>query len=170
MAAPVLILSGSARRDGNTARMVARLADRIGDGAQVIDLNGLAIGAYVYGGAHDRDDFAGIVAAMLHHRRIVFATPVYWYAMSGLMKTLFDRCSDLVGRPEGRALGGRELWLAANGTDAGLPDGFEVPFARTAEWFDMDWRGATYLAMGDDGPPDEAALAPLDDLARAFAA
>jgi multimeric flavodoxin WrbA len=170
MGADVLILSGSARSDGNTARMVSRLAERIGGGAQVINLNEMTIGPYGYGGAYDRDDFACVVSAMLAHRRLLFATPVYWYAMSGLMKTLFDRFSDLLGRPEGRALGGRELWLVANGTDAALPDGFEVPFARTAEWFDMDWCGTTYLAMGDDGPSDEAALASLDDLARALGA
>ena len=42
------------------------------------------------------DEFLKIIQAMIESDVIVFATPVYWYAMSGSMKIFFDRFSDLI--------------------------------------------------------------------------
>jgi len=88
-----------------------------------------------------RDDFQIVVGRMLEHQQIILATPVYWYAMSGLMKTFFDRLTDLLSNPEarklGRALAGRNVWVLATGTDEKLPAGFGVPFQKTAEYFSM---------------------------------
>jgi hypothetical protein len=41
------------------------------------------------------------------------------------------------------------VWLIATGTDPQLPQGFEVPFARTAGYFDMTYRGCAYLNTGE---------------------
>jgi multimeric flavodoxin WrbA len=161
----VLVIAGSARRDGNTGRVVARLSSAIGARMTLIDLNDLDIAPFRYGGTPDCDDFASVASAMRTHRHILFATPVYWYAMSGRMKILFDRFTDLLGNPDGRALAGRHMWLVATGTDADLPDGFDVPFARTADWCAMDWRGATYILAESEAPLSETALARLDELA-----
>ena len=59
----------------------------------------------------ESDQFLEIVDVMLQHDKIIFATPVYWYAMSSLMKTFFDRWSDLVRveKPKGRAMAGANL-------------------------------------------------------------
>lgn len=67
---------------------------------------------------------------MLHDDKIIFATPVYWYSMSGLMKTFFDRLTDLVTiqKSVGRKLKGKETFLFAVGTDDLLPAGFTIPF------------------------------------------
>lgn len=51
------------------------------------------------------------------------------------------------------------------GTDPEPPAGFEEPFARTAGFFAMDWRGMAYVRSDRGNPLDEAALAPLADLA-----
>ncbi len=83
---------------------------------------------------------------------VVFATPVYWYAMSGAMKAFFDRMTDLLetSKELGRQLKGKGFWLIASGTDLALPEGFEVPFARTAEYFGNQYRGSEYLYTGPD--------------------
>ena len=83
---------------------------------------------------------------------IVFATPVYWYAMSAPLKFFFDRLTDLTEnlKPIGKALAGKSVWLIATGTDPELPDGFEVPFCRTAEYFDMRYRGVVYHHPGEE--------------------
>lgn len=39
------------------------------------------------------DDYQEIVEEMLKHDTIIFATPLYWYGMSGLMKNFVDRWS-----------------------------------------------------------------------------
>lgn len=85
---------------------------------------------------------------MLASEHIVFATPVYWYSMSGTMKGFFDRLTDLLVDPEnrelGRAFAGRNVWLLATGADESLPSGFQEPFASTAAYFGMVWQQAFY--------------------------
>lgn len=39
------------------------------------------------------DDFHEIATKLLEHNKIVFATPIYWYSMSGIMKNFIDRWS-----------------------------------------------------------------------------
>lgn len=44
------------------------------------------------------DDYANIVSAKMHDAEvIVFATPVYYYGMSGNLKTMLDRANPLYG-------------------------------------------------------------------------
>jgi hypothetical protein len=40
--------------------------------------------------------------------------------------------------------------MIATGTDLELPEGFEVPFARTATYLSMRYRGSAYLYTGKD--------------------
>lgn len=104
---------------------------------------------------------------MLAARAILFATPVYWYAMSGRMKTLFDRFTDLLsdrdGQRRGRSLAGRQVWALAVGTDPAPPPGFNEPFRLTAAYLGLDWRGALYLSTA--GPAEH-----WQDQLAAFAA
>jgi len=82
----------------------------------------------------------------LQHRVVVFATPVYWYAMSGILKTFFDRLTDLVTvqKYSGRKLEGKSVFVLTVGSDEKLPDGFEIPFELTSQYFDMDYKGCIY--------------------------
>lgn len=150
MAKQVLVISASPHSGGETAKAVAALID--GTDAAHIDLMDYKISHYDYGHANAVDDFVAVSARMLTATDIVFATPVYWYAMSGPMKVFFDRLSDLITirKDEGRALKGRRVWLLANGAEAELPEGFTVPFRRTAEYFDMDYKGHHYLYTHKD--------------------
>lgn len=171
----VLAISGSARGDGNTALTVAHLRralDLADD--QIVDLQSSRLEPFRYDPPPPADDFPAIVERILAHRHIVFATPVYWYAMSGPMKTFFDRLTDLLldpaGRRLGRALAGRDMWLLATGTDPELPDGFTVPFARTAEYFGMRWRQAFYVRVPSEALPDGHGFPAVEDLAVALRA
>jgi hypothetical protein len=68
------------------------------------------------------------------------------------MKLFFDRLTDLITieKPKGKALAGKSVWLIATGSEQALPDGFEVPFARTCEYFSMNYRGSCYLSTYDN--------------------
>ena len=158
-----LVLLGSARSDGETRRAVD-LA--FGDRADVIDLRDYTVGPYDYAYANAGDDFLKIIDLLLARQTIVFATPVYWYAMSASMKTLFDRLTDLitVEKPKGRALAGKTAYLLVSGSGEALPEGFEMPFAETCSYFAIDYRGAGYLYTGDD--PARRTLS--EDLLKAF--
>jgi multimeric flavodoxin WrbA len=149
-AALPLIILGSARADGETRRAID-LAFPAGS-IQLVVLPDFAIGGYSYDHLNAEDAFGPIADAMVAADKIVFATPVYWYAMSAPLKIFFDRLSDLTEnrKAQGKALKGKSVWVIATGTETELPDGFEVPFARTADYFGMLYRGAAYLYTGDD--------------------
>jgi putative NADPH-quinone reductase len=140
----VLVILGSAREDSHTLTLVDAMLD--GKAATRIDLRDLEIRHYEYDQPTDRDDFIKVAEAMTAHSAIVFATPVYWYAMSGRMKVLFDRFTDLVTvrKDLGRMLKGRTIFVVACGSEPALPEGFEVPFRETATYLHMSYGGAFY--------------------------
>jgi multimeric flavodoxin WrbA len=164
MSKPVVIL-GSARSDGETLRAISLMFSK--DVVDIIDLNLHAISAYDYEHANDSDDFLKIIECVQSTDTVIFATPVYWYSMSGALKIFFDRLADLITihKKTGRSLAGKGIYLIATGTDEALPDGFEVPFLRTADYLDMVYLGAAYLYTGDD----RALRAASEDALREFA-
>ena len=136
---------GSARSDGHAARVLdAVIAEQP---AGRFDLGMLRIRDYTYGHPAEGDDFLEVVEAMVEADAVLFATPVYWYAMSGILKRFFDRLTDLVTvrRPLGRQLAGRAMWVVACGSGPELPEGFEAPFRGTADYFDMEYGGTLYI-------------------------
>lgn len=141
-AAPVTVLLGTSRADGNTRRLVDAVFPRAGP-ARIVDLATLRIAPYDYAHRHETDDFLSVARAMAASDAVVFASPVYWYAMSAQMKTFIDRMSDLTEthKPLGRALKGKAAFALATSGGAGLPAHFEAPFADTARYFAMDWGG-----------------------------
>ena len=134
---------GSARADGDAARLLDAVAP---PDARRADLGALRVRDYAYGRPAGGDDFLQLARDIADADGVLLVTPVYWYAMSAPMKRFVDRLTDLVTveKPLGRRLGGRGLWLAACGSDSALPDGFEVPFRRTAAYFGMVYGGAVY--------------------------
>jgi len=145
-----LVILGSARPDGETRRAVD-LAFPPG-ATELVVLPNFAIGGYDYQHFNVNDAFGGIAQKMAEADRIVFATPVYWYAMSAPLKIFFDRLDDMTENLKalGKSLRGKSVWVIATGTENVLPEGFEVPFARTAGYFSMRYRGCAYLYTGTD--------------------
>jgi putative NADPH-quinone reductase len=140
-----LIILGSARGESDTRRLINMLFQ--GQEYQLIDLLEYKIAPYSY--LHDYpadDDFLKLTEELLLHRMIIFATPVYWYAMSGLMKNFFDRLTDLLRlRKEcGRQLRGRQTALVAVGSNEELPPGFTVPFEYSAHYLGMHFLASVY--------------------------
>jgi putative NADPH-quinone reductase len=155
MSKPLVIL-GSARKESDTGKFV----DQIFEGVDytLVDLLDLEINRYDYTHHYPSEDgYNTVVEEMMKHRTIVFATPVYWYAMSSLMKTVFDRFSDLVTykKTVGRQLKGKNGLLIAVGADTILPDGFEIPFRNTADYLNIEWRGSIYHSTKSAVPDAE---------------
>ena len=152
---------------------VRRLLDAL-PSAEIVDLVQLEIGPFDYEDPNRGDGFEALVDALLAHQAVVFASPVYWYAMSGHMKIAFDRLTDLLltpeGRARGRALAGRDVWVLATGNDETAPECFTEPFRLTALYFDMRYRGCCYLRCGKDAAPAEAELRRVEELAAAVSA
>jgi multimeric flavodoxin WrbA len=145
-----LFILGSSRGDGETALLARAVFRRLVVGhredAEFVDLGGLNIGPYDYENAHRGDDFLPVAQKMVRAKTIVFASPVYWYSMSGQMKIFFDRLTDLTGpyKPVGKRLADKHMFAIATGGSDAAPDSFVRPFADTADYFEMIWGGLLY--------------------------
>ena len=137
-----VIILGSSRSDGNT-RAVVNFLMEISD-HDFIDLNDFQIGYFDYDNKNKDDDFIPLMRKIItNYERIIFATPVYWYSMSAIMKTFFDRISDLLKweKELGRMLRGKAMGVISCSGDNDLMEGFEMPFRESASYLGMDYLG-----------------------------
>lgn len=93
----VLLINGCTRENGNTEQLAKVLLDRI-DYEEVIlrncEINHIQDLRHTSNGFPPLSgEFQQIVEKMLKSDSIIFATPVYWYGMSGLLKDYFDNWS-----------------------------------------------------------------------------
>lgn len=93
----VLALYGSSRRDGNSEILADRLVEGL-DATRIYlaeqTISPIDDGRHAPGGFLPvDDDYDAIVEQVLAHDLLVFATPIYWYGMSGQMKLFVDRWS-----------------------------------------------------------------------------
>ena len=101
----VLILSTSPRKNSNSEALANAFAEGAaahGNHVEIISLRGKDMrfcqGCFVCqktGKCVIRDDMPEIVEKMEQADVLVFATPIYYYEMSGQMKTLLDRMNPL---------------------------------------------------------------------------
>lgn len=148
-----MIIVGSSRKNGNTSLIVEFLAGRLG--CEVFDLSDYSVSYYDYENRNKDDDFSKLAAKMIDASYLIFATPVYWYSMSGQMKVFFDRLTDLVTirKTSGRQLAGKQTFLVATGSERELPEGFEAAFRLTSDYFDMKFKGSCYIQFQKDLTP-----------------
>ena len=136
-----VIIVGSSRNDGDTATLVSELKEL--SNWDIIDLNDYEINYYDYDHLNRADDFLPLMNELIDkYDTLIFATPVYWYAMSGIMKVFFDRISDLltIEKPLGRRLRGKNMAVISSSNGNNLGDSFWLPFIESAEYL-----GMTYL-------------------------
>ncbi|NNF00114.1 MAG: FMN reductase [Pyrinomonadaceae bacterium] len=158
MSSSGVIIQGSARSEGNTARIVGYVSEDLG--FEVIDLRKKRIGDFHYDFKNSDDDFLPLIAEIVaKHATIIYATPVYWYSMSGMMKTFFDRITDLmrVEKELGRRLREMNMAMISCGSDPDLPDGFTVPFSETANYLGMSYLGDVHTWVLNDRIPQQVA-------------
>ena len=149
---PIIILA-SARRNSDTKNFLEKVFKN--RDFKLIDLLDFSVSFYDYNHQYPKDDeFFKIIEELIKHDIIVFATPVYWYAMSGLMKTFFDRLTDVVTikKEYGRQLKDKSIFLLVVGTDKELPVGFDKPFELTSGYLHMSYQGHIYYSTKHPKP------------------
>ncbi|MDZ5713125.1 flavodoxin family protein [Jeotgalibacillus haloalkalitolerans] len=102
----LLIISGSSREHSNSEYFAEKAAATYQGEVKWIRLRELTI-HQIHDQRHDSngfdpvdDDHAEVVKAMLDADEVLFVTPLYWYGMSGYMKTFIDRWSQAMRQPE----------------------------------------------------------------------
>lgn len=137
-----LIILGSSRKDGDTKRMAEVLVAHAG--WDILDLNDYRIGYYDYAHLNQGDDYLPLMRRIIAEYDVfIFATPVYWYAMSGIMKVFFDRITDLLDEEKelGRKLRTKSCAVLACSLGGNLGDMFWAPFRESANYLGMKYLG-----------------------------
>ena len=150
-----VIVQASSRSTGNTQKIVRVLQDGIK--ADLIDLSKLNIGQYCYENKNEGDDFLPAIRKIAEYDLVIFATPVYWYSMSGLLKTFLDRITECLKteKETGRKLRGKNMAAISCGSESTEIEGFFVPFKLTAEYLGMNYLGDVHTWISDENPGEE---------------
>jgi multimeric flavodoxin WrbA len=137
-----VIIQGSSKSNGDTNTVVNYL--NISNQFDIIDINTKNIGHFDYDFKNANDDFLELMKEVIaNYNTILFATPVYWYSMSGILKVFFDRISDLLKTEKdiGRKLRGKNMGMISVSNLNDLKEGFSMPFIETANYLGMNYLG-----------------------------
>lgn len=159
------ILSGSPHRHGNTQKLVDSYRDgALAAGHEVVVFDVVRMDIHpcmgcmackkMAGGCIQRDDMDKIYTAVKEASVLVFATPMYWWNMSGPLKTAIDRLFALPFniRMGGHCLEGKKLQiLVTSGQPAspGLQSELESLGRKMCDFTGMHWLGV--LSGGNTG-------------------
>ncbi|WP_430411606.1 flavodoxin family protein [Kordia sp.] len=149
-----VIILGSANSNGETRKIVSYISDKTN--YPIIDLKQKNISEFDYEFKNRNDDFHPLIKEIVDtYDIIIFATPVYWYSMSGIMKTFFDRISDClkIEKETGRKLRGLEMAVVSCGSDKKLKNGFHMPFIETAKYLGMNYVSDVHCWIEDNDIP-----------------
>jgi multimeric flavodoxin WrbA len=146
-----VIIQWSSRSDGDTNKIVNYMASK--NAIDVIDLHNKNIGHYDYEYKNKDDDFIELITNIINtYDIIIFATPVYWYSMSGVLKVFFDRISDIlrIHKDTGRQLRGKNMAMISTSNHDDLIGGFNMPFVESANYLGMNYLGDIHTYVEND--------------------
>lgn len=145
-----LIIFGSSRSKGDTFDAIQMVLN--GRDIPIVNLNDLDISQFDYDYQNESDDFLPLAHKMLDADSIIIASPIYWYSMSAIMKVFVDRISDLtIHRKElGRKLKGKDVYLVTASANRNGEEEFEIVFAKTFDYLDMNYKGCFFYYSGGD--------------------
>ena len=156
MSKKVLVISTSPRKGGNSETLAdefVRGAREAGNTAEKVSLYDKTIGfcrgclvCQSTGHCVIRDDADDIVRKMQAADVIAFATPIYYYGLSGQMKTMLDRSNPLFSAEYAF----RDIYLlcAAAETDAHTADGAVTGLTGWIDCFEKARLAGTVFAGG----------------------
>ena len=137
----ILIISTSLRGGSNSellAKECAKGAEEAGNRVELLSLKGKKIQYCVgclscikTGKCVQKDDAPEIMEKLRRADVLVFATPIYYYEMSGQMKTLLDRMNPLYSSDYAF----REVYMIATAADGG-DSTFEKAYNGLQGWVD----------------------------------
>ncbi|EZH73769.1 FMN reductase [Aquimarina atlantica] len=150
-----IIILGSSNSNGDTYKAASFVSQQMN--YSIIDLKTKNISEFDYEFKNRDDDFHPLIREIVNqYDFIIFATPVYWYTMSGILKTFLDRISDClkIEKETGRKLRGMEMAVLSCGSDKQLKNGFHMPFVETSKYLGMKYIADVHCWVENDTLPD----------------
>lgn len=153
--ANTIALFSSSRRNGNTGQWMDCIARELD--IEVVDLATKNISAYDYEHRNRGDDFEPLMERILEFDQIIFASPVYWYAVSPALKIFLDRISDFLDLPDlldgGRRLRGKRGFVVCTSIYDEAPVSFVGAFLDTFNYLGMRFGGVAHVNCRDGYAP-----------------
>lgn len=151
-----VIIQASSRSKGNTSNIVDVFQSNVK--IDVIDLNTKKINHFDYEFRNSNDDFKILFKQIVNdYDVILFATPIYWYTMSGILKVFLDRISDFLfqEREYARLMNGKKMGVISCGSDSEVFKGFDMPFEQTAKYLKMNYTGHIHTWLENGNVPND---------------
>lgn len=132
----VLFMNSSPNKNENTYRIGEKLLKNIPH--DILHMADYKVSQY--GAVYDDDKIGEILKKIEDKDIIVIGTPVYWYTVSGILKTFIDKLYML---PEAKVLNGKKLYLFAQGSalDENTKNSIVFLANRVAALMGMDLKG-----------------------------
>lgn len=139
----IAVILGSARSDGNTRKVVNQFLENFDNPTSIFDLNDYSLEYFDYNNDYTNDHYFNLCKDLIEYNYWVFATPVYWYSMSAIMKNFLDRITDLISfhTDLGDQLKKVHLGVLSCSGSPDIPDFFPEPFKLSAAYLDMGYLG-----------------------------
>jgi multimeric flavodoxin WrbA len=145
-----VVIVGSSRNDGDTAKLTKQLIEK--SEWDLLNLTDYEFSYFDYKHKNRNDDYLNLMQQIVEkYETLIFATPVYWYSMSGIMKVFFDRLTDLltIEKELGRKLRGKKIAVISCSTGENLGENFWLPFSESAKYLGMEYIGNTHTITGE---------------------
>ncbi len=147
----VIALFASSRRNGNTGRLMDRIATELG--IEVVDLASVRMSEYDYEHRNRDDDFEPLMNRVLAFDQLIVASPVYWYSVAPAMKVFLDRISDYLDLPDllndGRRLRGKTAYIVCTSVCTEAPGSFVASLTDTFGYLGMRYGGISHADCRD---------------------
>lgn len=173
MSKKVVVLSTSLRTNSNSELLAKSFVEGAKDSGNVVKYISLknkdirfcigCLACQTIGHCVIKDDVADIMNSVLNADVIVWATPIYYYEMSGQMKTLIDRLNPIYSKDYKF----RDVYLLATAAEEG-DEVFEKVITGLNGWidcFEKTYIKGTVLA---GGVSDSGAISSNDKLKEAY--
>ena len=105
----IIFMNGSPNKSGNTFRIGEEILKGINH--ETLQMSDYKVSQY--GQVYEDDEIGKIFEKLKNVDTIVIGAPVYWYTVSGIVKTFIDRLYLL---PEAETLKGKNLYFFAQGS------------------------------------------------------
>lgn len=145
-----VIIVGSSNRNGETTKLANTIAKKWD--CDVVHLMDYQFSYYDYEHHNKNDDFISLIKKIIEsYDTLIFATPVYWYSMSGILKVFFDRLTDLltIEKELGRKLRGKRMAAVSSSNGNNLGEQFWLPFEESAKYLGMRYLGNIHTIAGE---------------------
>jgi len=152
-----IAIFASARRNGNTGKFIDWIGSELN--IDIINLSDKNISPFDYEHKNLDDDFMPLMNRLLNYKKIIFVTPVYWYAASAQMKIFIDRTSDFLDLEElkdiGRRLREKTAYVVCTSISSEADRSFINSFKDTFEYLGINYGGHIHANCENGYSPKE---------------